>query len=77
VRYKLCRVRQGGATELVSEHDSLAEGWRAGQAAVHADGHAYALYTSEGASLGQRTARFGFSRIESSQLTPASLGMVL
>jgi hypothetical protein len=68
MHYRLCRVHQDGATELVSEHGSLTEGWRAGQAAVHADAEsAFALFTSE--EPGRRTARFGFSQIESSQLT--------
>jgi hypothetical protein len=72
MHHRLCRIDRGGERVLVSEHDSLQAGWIAGQDAVHADSeHAYALYTDKD----QRVARFGFSRIETSQLSLP--GMVL
>jgi hypothetical protein len=57
--YALVRVKQDGSTEPVSEHQSLAEGWSAGQAAVHQDrAHAYSLYRGS-----RRVARLGHSRL--------------
>lgn len=72
MHYRLCRIGEDGVQVAVSEHPTLPAGWMAGQDAVHADSQsAYALYTDKD----QRVARFGFSRIESSQLSLP--GMVL
>ena len=57
--FTLFRVDQEGNEEQVSQHPSFAEGWAAGQHAVHADRQgAFALYRG-----GRRVARFGFNRI--------------
>jgi hypothetical protein len=62
--FTLYRVDETGAHTEVSEHRSLAEGWAAGQDAVHADAeNAYALYLAGINSPDQRVARFGFSRL--------------
>ena len=55
----LVRVHADGREESVSSHPTFAEGWAAGQHAVHADREgAFALYRG-----GRRVARFGFNRI--------------
>lgn len=59
--YTLYRFTEGGALVVkpVSEHRSLAEGFTAGQDAVHADRtSAFALYQGE-----TRVARFGVARL--------------
>lgn len=53
--HELRRVHADGSTEPVSEHPDFAQGWEAGQSAVHADrDHAYALYRGR-----TRVAKFG------------------
>jgi len=52
------RVHPDGTTEPVSTFPDFAEGWEAGQSAVHHDrDHAYALYRGN-----RRVARFGHAQ---------------
>jgi hypothetical protein len=70
-KFTLYRVSEGGAHTKVSEHRSLAEDWRAGTDAVHADStSAFALYLNGLNSPDQRMARFGFSRLPVSKFEP-------
>ena len=57
--FALRRVHQDGTEEAVSGHPTFAEGWSAGQRAVHEDReNAYTLYRNK-----NRIARFGFNRL--------------
>lgn len=63
LRYALMRVHPDGTTEPVSTFPDFAEGWSAGQSAVHADqDHAYRLTAN-----GQTVARFAHARARSRQ----------
>ena len=58
--YTLWRVSEDGGEEHVSEHPDFADGWSAGQRAVHADSvNAYALYAGR-----SRVARFCYHRLK-------------
>ena len=57
--YALRRVHPDGSEQPAGAYPDFAEGWAAGQRAVHADrGATFALYRG-----GRRIARFGFNRL--------------
>ncbi len=57
--FALRRVHQDGTEVAVSVHPTFAEGWGAGQRAMHDNReNAYALYRNR-----SRIARFGFNRL--------------
>ena len=62
VAYVLCRIEDDSSLTLVSEHEELSAGIKAGRHMVEVEDHdfSYGLYTSD---LAARVARFAYGRV--------------